>query len=318
MAKNIFSAKAIMAPMAGVTDLPFRTILRGCGNTFAFTEMLAVKPLLTQSHKSLFYLRSDPTDKPLGAQLVGNDPDMLAHAAQILESQHLFSVIDLNCGCPVKKVVSKGEGSALLKNPHLIEKIVCAMKKAVSLPITCKIRSGWCPDTINAIDIAKRVEGAGADAITVHARTKHHGYSGGVDRTLIAAVKKAVSIPVVGNGNIFTKEDADRMFAETGCDHVMVARGALGNPWIFNEIETGKSDERAQTIVSIHNTLLLHSRLLIDFYGERKGVLLLRKIGCWYFKYFARKAHYKLSMSKINTYAEFLDIVDAYVNQHET
>lgn len=313
MAKSIFNAKALLAPLSGMSDLPLRTVSRENGCKYAFTEMLAIKPLLTKSAKSLEYLKTDEQDIPLGAQMVGRDPAMMAEGARILEDMKLFSVIDINLGCPARKVVSKGEGSALLKEPKRVERLLKKVVKAVKIPITCKIRSGWTPTHVNACEIARIAEAAGVQAITVHGRTKDQGYSGDVDYSVIKAVKDSVDIPVVANGNIFTRSDAQKVFEITGCDHVMLARGALGNPWLFDEIENDRDCYPTHNIDMIKETLLHHSRLLYDFYGERKAVLLLRRVGCWYFKWLPKKAHYKLIISHITSYAEFVEAVEEYV-----
>lgn len=290
--------------------------MRKNGLKFAFTEMLAIKPLLTESVKSWSYLKTNGTDVPLGAQIVGRDPAMMARAAEILERANMFDAIDVNFGCPVKKVAGKGEGSALLKEPKQIEKILRAIIKRVSVPITCKIRLGWDTASMNACDIARIAEDTGVRAVTVHGRTKDAGYSGDVNLSGIAAVKRSVSIPVIGNGNIFSRKDAERMFAETGCDHVMIARGALGNPWLFDEIENNIPNTSVTDIATVKNMALEHAALLRDFYGEKKAVLLLRKVGCWYFKFLPEKAHYKFSVSHINAYDEFLAAVETYAQDH--
>ncbi len=313
MAKSIFHAKALLAPLSGMSDLPLRTVSREHGCKFAFTEMLAIKPLLTKSTKSMAFLRSNALDKPLGAQIVGRDPTMMAEAAAILEATNLFSVIDVNLGCPARKVVRKGEGSALLKEPKRIERILKKIVKNIKTPVTCKIRNGWSKETVNACEIARIAESVGVQAITVHGRTKDQLYGGAVDYSVIKAVKETVAIPVVANGNIFTREDAVRVLEFTGCDHVMIARGALGNPWIFDEIENGRNVYPAHDLKTIKNTLIHHSRLLYDFYGEKKAILLLRRVGCWYFKWFPKKAHYKFVVSHIASYAEFLQAIEEYV-----
>jgi nifR3 family TIM-barrel protein len=237
----------------------------------------------------------------------------MAEAAAILEAMQLFTVIDVNLGCPVRKVVAKGEGSALLKEPKQIERILKKLVKTVKLPITCKIRSGWSKAEVNACEVARIAEASGVQAITVHGRTKDQAYGGTVDYSVIKAVKETVTIPVIGNGNIFTREDAKRVFEITGCDHVMVARGALGNPWIFDEIENDRAAYPVHDLNAVRDTLVRHSRLLYDFYGEKKAVSLLRRVGCWYFKWFPKKAHYKLIISHVTSYAQFLAAIEDYV-----
>ena len=226
---------AFLAPLAGISNLPFRLIVRSQGCALAYTEMISTNGLVRKTAKTYEYLKTCADDRPLGAQIFGADPQIMAEAARIVADSGV-DLIDINMGCPVKKVIKAGAGAILMKNPDPIARIVEAVKKAVKIPVTLKIRSGWTHSSINAVQIAKIAEACGADAITVHARTADQGYSGQADWKIIAEVKKTIKIPVIGNGDIRQPQDAVRMLKETSCDAVMVGRGSLGNPWIFKGI----------------------------------------------------------------------------------
>lgn len=232
---NLVQNKAILAPLAGISNLPFRLIARSFGCALAYTEMISANGLIRKTEKTFEYLKSCAEDKPLGMQIFGADPQLLAEAARIVAARGA-DLVDINMGCPVKKVIKAGAGAVLMKNPELVARIITEVKKAVTIPVTVKIRSGWNRSSINAVEIARIAEGAGADAITVHGRTADQGYSGQADWGIIATVKKNVRIPVFGNGDIWIPQDAVAMMAQTACDAVMVGRGALGNPWIFDGI----------------------------------------------------------------------------------
>ena len=241
-----------LAPLAGVSDRAFRRVCRACGADLTVSEMVSAKALCYEQRKKDLKTRSVSghlasvmkDELPMAVQIFGSEPDFMAEAARMIEANQYLgcesevppSAIDINMGCPVKKVTGNGEGSALLKNPALIGEIVTAVVKAVKIPVTVKIRAGWDKDSINAPEVAKIIEASGASMICVHARTREQMYEPGVDRSVIAAVKNAVSIPVLGNGDIYTAADALSMMAETGCDGGMIARGAMGNPWVFSEI----------------------------------------------------------------------------------
>ncbi len=289
-----------LAPLAGVSDRAFRRVCRACGADLTVSEMVSAKALCYEQRQKggkarsvSGHLASVMADElPMAVQLFGCEPDFMAEAARMLEANDYVgcisevppSAIDINMGCPVRKVTGNGEGSALLKNPKLAGEIVRAVVSAVSLPVTVKIRAGWDAESINAPEVARIIEDAGASMICVHGRTREQMYEPGVNRGVIAAVKQAVSIPVLGNGDIYTAADALSMMAETGCDGVMIARGAMGNPWIFSEI-CAALDGR-EFIMPTHaerfEVALAQVREMIEEKGERVGVAEAKKHLAWY------------------------------------
>ena len=233
-----FDVPVFLAPMAGTTNLPFRTIVRRCGCQLAFTEMVSVNGLVRGAERTCRYLDGASEDRPLGVQIFGAEAEIMAAGARIATDRGA-DLIDINMGCPVKKVVRAGAGSALLKDPAKVGRIVSAVRRATSLPLTVKIRAGWRRSVVNAIEIARIAEAEGADAVIVHPRTADQGFSGRADWSIIRAVKDALGIPVIGNGDIRRAADVGRMMTATACDGVMIGRAALGNPWIFQEIING-------------------------------------------------------------------------------
>ena len=278
------SAPLALAPMAGITDLPFRLICRrlGCGMTVS--EMVSAKGLLYKNVKTTEMLRIDDGERPTAIQLFGSVPAELAEAARMVEASGA-DMIDFNMGCPVPKIVNNGEGSALMKNPHLAHDILAAMVKAVKIPVTVKFRAGWDDNNRNAVEIARAVEAAGVSAVAVHGRTRQQFYEGKADWSIIADVKQAVKVPVFGNGDIFTVADGLRMLEQTGCDGFMIARGAQGNPWIFSQIlhyfETGEHQEKP-SFEQVRRMILRHARMMIEFKGEYTGIHEMRKHTAWY------------------------------------
>ena len=299
--KNIILPHGLaLAPLAGVSDRAFRRVCRACGAELTVSEMVSAKALCYEQRQKGSKVRSVSgqlasvmaDELPMAVQIFGCEPDFMAEAARMLEANDYVgcisevppSIIDINMGCPVRKVTGNGEGSALLKNPKLAGEIVRAVVGAVSLPVTVKIRAGWDAGSINAPEVAKIVEDAGASMICVHARTREQMYEPGVDRSVIAAVKQAVSIPVLGNGDVYTAADALSMMDETGCDGVMIARGAMGNPWVFSEITAaleGKSFTMP-TAAERFEVALTQVREMIGEKGERVGVAEAKKHLSWY------------------------------------
>lgn len=272
----------ILAPMAGITDLPARLIAREFACPLAFTEMVNARGLGMENVKTLELLRSSALDRPLGVQLLGREPDHLREALAALDAYH-YDVIDLNAACPVKKVTKKGEGAALLKEPARLARLVATLVEHAPVPVTVKIRSGWDSSSINAVETARRIADAGADAICVHARTKEQAYRGKADPNVIRAVKQAVAIPVIASGDMFSAEAAREAMRVTGCDAVMIARGALGNPWIFRELAAPPAGIAGRPqIDEIVAVMQKHLAASIACHGEVLGVLNFRKFFIWY------------------------------------
>jgi len=275
-----------LAPMAGVTDLPFRLVARTFGAGLCFTEMISAHGLVRKTHKSYTYLDSSPDDRPLGVQLFGSAPDILGEAAAIVTEMGA-DLIDINAGCPVKKVVKTGAGGALMRDPDRFAAAVRSVRAATALPLAVKIRSGWGPGEINAVAIAERAAECGVDALTLHPRTVRQGFGGAADWDLIRQAKERVAIPVIGSGDIWRAEDVRAMRERTGCDGVMVGRGALGNPWIFREAAASLSDRAIPPPPSPterEEIIRRHLEMHIRRYGERAGIRGFRKHLLWYTK----------------------------------
>jgi tRNA-dihydrouridine synthase B len=293
-------SNVMLAPMAGITDLPFRRTMRAFGCGLAFTEMVSANGLLRGMGKTCRYLDSSPDDRPLGVQLFGADPAALAEAAGIAAEKGA-DLLDINMGCPVKKVVKTGSGAALMRDPQRVAAILGAVRGAVDVPVTIKIRAGWNHREINACDIGHIAEDCGVDAITIHPRTVEQGFGGASDWGLIAMLKAQLGIPVIGSGDVRRPEDAERMFRETGCDGVMVGRGCLGNPWIIRNILSGMSGEAASTpsLAEREATIQSHLALAVDYYGEKVGTRDFRKHLLWYTKGLRGGAQFRQAAGRI-------------------
>ncbi len=280
-------SRIIQSPLAACSDLPFRLIGREKGLGFCFLEMVSAQSLTRVNPKTFRMLATSPEDRPLGAQLIGCDPGMMAEAATILEELG-FDLIDMNLGCPVKKVVGNGEGSALLKEPAKAEAVFRAVRDAVKkIPVTMKTRKGFQdPSGDEAVELAKRAEASGLAAVTIHGRTQAQQYSGRSDWEAIGKVKRAVKIPVIGNGDVLTPADAQRLLDISGCDGIMIGRGGLGNPWIYRNLDDVMNGRRADVYVPSvserKETLLKHLALERALLGERQAALNMRRITVWY------------------------------------
>ena len=308
------AAPLALAPMAGITDLPFRLICRrlGCGMTVS--EMVSAKGLLYKNVKTTEMLRIDDGERPTAIQLFGSVPEELAEAARMVEASGA-DMIDFNMGCPVPKIVNNGEGSALMKQPQLAHDILAAMVKAVKIPVTVKFRAGWDDSSRNAVEIAKAVEAAGVSAVAVHGRTRQQFYEGKADWGIIAEVKQAVKVPVFGNGDIFTVEDGLRMLAETGVDGLMIGRGADGNPWIFRELAAVLRGEERPAAPSLQERLAQaaeHIDMLIDYKGEHISVKEMRRHISAYLKGLPHAAEFRGRFHKVDTREQFMELLAEY------
>ena len=276
----------ILGPMAGVTDLPFSLLCREQGAGLLCMEMVSAKAIYYNNRNTESLLEIHPNEKPVSLQLFGSDPKIMSEMAKRIEERP-FAILDVNMGCTVPKVVKNGEGSALMKDPKLVYEIVSALVKAIEKPVTVKIRKGFDDDHVNAVEIARIAEEAGAAAVAVHGRTREQYYSGKADWDIIRQVKEAVSVPVIGNGDVTSPQKAAELVRLTGCDGIMIARGAEGNPWIFSEMihweETGELPPRPDKD-EIREMMLKHARLQLEYKGEFCGIREMRKHVAWYTK----------------------------------
>jgi tRNA-dihydrouridine synthase B len=302
----------ILAPMAGVSDLPFRKLNHKFGCELAFVEMINARCLGHKSKKTAEMLSTDKTDKPLGMQLLGCEPAYIERAMDIL-AKYKFDVLDFNSACPERKVTRRGEGASLLKDPGKLRSLLEIVVKRSAVPVTVKIRTGWDSDSLNATEVARHAQDAGVKAVFIHGRTKQQLYSGAVDYETIRKVKRSVSIPVIGSGDVFSAELAKTMFDRTGCDGILVARGALGNPWIFEEIKhylkTGHELPKPG-MDEIIRTMLEHLDLSVSFFGPKYGVVIFRKFFGWYTKGFRKIRPLRETISRLKTRRDVEDVIN--------
>lgn len=302
----------ILAPMAGVTDLPFRLLCSRQGAGMCCMEMVSAKAILYQNKNTESLLEIHPEEGMLSLQFFGSDPKILSEMAKKIEDRP-FAVLDINMGCPVPKVVNNGEGSALMKNPQLVEQIVSAVVKAVDKPVTVKIRKGFDEAHVNAVEIAKIAEAAGAAAVAVHGRTREQYYAGTADWDIIAKVKEAVSIPVIGNGDVTDGASAAALLEQTGCDGVMVGRAARGNPWIFSQIAAWLEDGTIlprPDIEEVKQTILYHAQLQLTTKGEYTAIREMRKHVSWYTSGYPNSARLRQVVNQTENYEELCALVE--------
>lgn len=296
----------VLAPMAGVTDLPFRKLCKEQGAGLICMEMVSAKAISFHNKNTEALMEIDKCENPVSMQLFGSEPELMARVAAEVEERP-FDILDINMGCPVPKVVNNGEGSALLKNPELIVKIVKSVSSAIKKPLTVKVRIGFENEPVDIVDIAKRVEDAGAAAIAVHGRTRQQYYSGTADWDAIRRVKEAVSIPVIGNGDVDSPEKAEALIKETGCDGVMIGRAVRGNPWLFRELnhyfETGEKLPRP-SVEEVREMILRHARMQTDLKGEFTGIREMRKHVAWYTAGMRHSAALRWETNLVSSYEE--------------
>jgi tRNA-dihydrouridine synthase B len=303
-----------LAPMAGVTDMPFRILCKEQGCGLVYTEMVSAKGIHYNDERSNKLAEVNEAEKPASVQIFGSEPVVMAEIAEKL-NQSDADIIDINMGCPTPKITKNGEGSALMLNPNLAGKIISAVSKATNKPVTVKIRKGWDESNVNAVEIAKIAEDNGAKAIAIHGRTREQFYSGISDWDIISSVKEAVSIPVIGNGDVFSPEDAREMLIKTNCDAVMIGRGAQGNPWVFKRVlhylDTGEllplpsRDDKLKMIIR-------HMDMLIDQKGEQGGVREMRKHIAWYIKGMRNSTYVKQEVFRLASRDEIVQVLEHF------
>lgn len=307
--------QVVMAPMAGITNLAFRKIVKEFGAGLVYSEMVSDKAICYGNKKTLEMLKVDAAEHPVSIQLFGGEVETMVKAAKYIDEHSDCDIIDINCGCPVNKVLKANAGSQLLKDPQLIYDIVSGIVKNVKKPVTVKIRSGFDKEHINAVEVARLIEQAGASAVAIHGRTRSQMYEGHADWNIIKEVKAAVSIPVIGNGDVRSVEDARRMLKETNCDAVMVGRAALGNPWLIKQISEGLSHDQPVAEVSYQEKIawcLNHAQRLMLIEPERVAMSQMRGHAPWYIKGLKNSAKVKNELSKVETYQQLEQILMDY------
>ena len=308
----------ILAPMAGVTDLPFRLLCKEQGAALCCMEMVSAKGIYYNNKNTESLLTVDEQERPVSLQLFGSDPEIMGAMAAKIQHRN-FDILDINMGCPVPKVVNNGDGSALMKNPVLAGKIIESMVKATEKPVTVKIRKGFDDEHINAVEMAHVAQESGAKAVAVHGRTREQYYSGKADWSIIADVKQAVSIPVIGNGDILDAKDVIAMKEQTGCDGFMIGRGAQGNPWIFHQIlhyfETGELIGKPP-MEEMVKTMLRHAKLQIEFKGDYLGIREMRKHAAWYTAGYKGASKLRGAINNVESYEDLENLFEDFMNHY--
>ncbi len=312
----ILKNNLILAPMAGVTDLPFRLLCKDHGAGLLCMEMISAKAILYGNKNTESLLELHPEERPVSLQLFGSDPAIISEMAKRIEERP-FDILDINMGCPVPKVVNNGEGSALMKTPLLAGEIIEKTVRAINKPVTVKIRKGFTSESVNAVEIARIAEQSGAAAIAVHGRTRDQFYAGKADWDIIAAVKNAVKIPVIGNGDVVDGPSALAMFRQTACDGVMIGRAVRGNPWIFEQIgsylETGEVITKPP-LGEVREMILKHAALLLKYKGEYTGIREMRKHVAWYTAGYPHSAELRRKVNEMETFAHLEEMVHTLFN----
>lgn len=312
--------KVFLSPMAGVTDLPFRLICKEQECGLLYTEMINGKALCYDDENTKKMLKIENEEHPVAVQIFGSEPDFMGRAAEIM-NEYPNEILDINMGCPAPKVVKNGDGSALMKNPKLAEQVLKAVVKNSKKPVTLKIRKGWDDNSVNAVEIAKMAEACGISALAIHGRTREQYYTGKADWDIIADIKKNLNIPVIGNGDVFTIEDSINMLDKTGCDAIMIGRGAQGNPWIFKRINhymnTGEILPEP-TLNEKISTAIKHLKLAVEEHGEYVAVREMRKHIAWYLKGLRNSARLRDEINKIEDYQEVVSKLEYYMEDSLT
>ena len=302
----------ILAPMAGVTDLPFRLLCKEQGAGLLCMEMVSAKAIYYNNKNTEALMEIDERELPVSLQLFGSDADIMSEMAKRIEERP-FAILDINMGCPVPKVAGNGEGSALMKNPQLVREIVSKVVRAIEKPVTVKIRKGFDEEHVNAVEIAKIIEDCGAAAVAVHGRTREQYYSGKADWDIIRQVKEAVSIPVIGNGDVTGPESAKKMLKETGVDGIMIGRACRGNPWIFKQIneylKTGIIPEKP-SLEEVREMMLRHAKMQLECKGEYTGIREMRKHVAWYTAGYPNSAKLRAKINEVETFEELTEFLN--------
>jgi len=305
--------RVILAPLAGITHLPFRLLAKEAGCALVYSEMISSNGLVQNSKKTRWFTKSIDKEKPLSVQIFGAEPFIMADAAQIVASTGA-DIIDINCGCSVKKVIKNGAGAALMRNLQNAEAVFFAVKRSVNIPVTIKIRSGWDKSGRQALQLAEIAEKCGVDAIAVHPRTALQGFKGKADWSIIGKIKKKVSIPVIGNGDIGTPQDAVRMLEETGCDGLMIGRAAIGNPSIITRvIALMQGDDLPDMDIARHfNIMIKYTKACVKHFGEKRACRMMRSRLCWFVKGLPDSGRFRRAINRVSSEDEALELVASY------